>query len=155
MKVIYRDIIQARRSGDRAALSALSLQLAVQRLLRATGRNHVAVMHLPRDAEERDRLYRKLQSMGLGRIAFRVTLEQTDAEERQEDLVLLVPVADQTVFEVLARHAAAVGAAIGDADDLVGVIQQLRPGWRVVAVDLPPSTFVDALGEMKSSKPAI
>jgi len=151
MDLIYRDVIEARRRGDRDDLSNRSIRLAHERL-RRTGRDHVAVVRVPRMAGDRDRLDRVLRSMRLGTITLHLSWELPDAGERREDLVLLVPVGDFAVVEVLGRRAAVVGAAVGDAEELVEAIRRLRPGWRAVALDLRPSSFVEAVGEMAATR---
>lgn len=148
--IIYRDICIARKRREKDRQTTLSLQMAFQRL-QSTGLSHVAIVAVPREIDRRKHLDHIISSLALGRIALHITWKNPDNDERVAESVYLVPTPDAKQIVAINRYAAAIVFEILDDDfDLAALIQNLHPGLRLAEVNLPPSSFVEALAQMNA-----
>jgi hypothetical protein len=148
--LLFKNLLEAKGGGDELSARALSFRLAHQRL-KSTGLRYVAIVAVPQEFDDRHRLDGVLQSMNLGRVALNIIWQNPVHDELITKDVYLVLMFDTKQFVAINRHAAAIAFENLDGDfDLAESIRNLNPGWHLAEVNLPASSFVEALASMNA-----
>ena len=145
----FRDIIEAEKRGDQAAVTRLSIGLAHKRIV-SNGSRQCGIALPPKYDDPRPTLFHYLSAHRFGIVFLDLAWEPIPEGVIGLECVVLIPgLEEHHIGSLVGRHTEnAVMVNLDDPDALLEGLHRLRPDRKLSSIRYPYQSFIEAQADM-------